>query len=646
MCGVAGIIHSSREHPVDEAVLDRMTDILKHRGPDDRGTQIWGNIGFGHRRLSIIDLETGRQPMCNADGTLWITYNGELYNYVELRQDLTGSGFQFRTHSDTEVILNLYARHGLEMFQHMNGMFAFALLDTARGRILLARDRFGEKPLYYLKDSGRFAFASEIKALLTLPGVKPEADPGALHEYLTFQYCLHDRTLFEGIRRLKPATYLLLDGAGGILQEKEYWSLGFEEDHSRSEESYLEELRSLLEDSVKIRLRSDVPVGTYLSGGIDSSLVATLARNLQGRGLPAFTGYFEDGDRYSELKYAKAVAEGNGSPHHVICPSPQDFEVNFRRIIHHMDEPAAGPGSFPQLMVSELAVKQVKVVLGGQGGDEIFGGYARYLILYLEECIRGSIFETQDSKRHIVTLDHVPKRLAMLRQYVPMLKDFWSGGLFEPVERRYYSLISRAPAPEKYFATDFLRSLNEDDLYQAFERQFNDILHKVPSGGSALLNRMTAYDARTMLQSLLHVEDRMSMAVSLESRLPLLDHRITELMFRMPPRFKYRDGQAKSALLSAVGDLLPDLVRNRKDKMGFPVPFVEWARGPLRSWVHEILLGRAARERGIYRPDGIQSLLQSERPFGRELWGLLSLETWFQTFVDGFPRGAGPIPTA
>ncbi|MBN1886749.1 MAG: asparagine synthase (glutamine-hydrolyzing) [Thermoflexales bacterium] len=637
MCGICGIVLKDRKRPVDVAVLERMTDVLRHRGPDDRGTQIWANVAFGHRRLSIIDLQAGHQPMSNAEGTLWVTFNGELYNYIELRATLIQQGFRLRTYSDTEVLINLYACYGLDMFRHMNGMFAFALYDLAQRCILLGRDRFGEKPLYYYRDAEQFLFASEIKSILQAPGVRAEPDMGAVHEYLTFQYCLNHRTLFKDIHKLEPASYLVLDDAGEIAESAEYWSLGFEEDHSRGEEYYVDELRFLLEDAVKIRLRSDVPVGTYLSGGVDSSMVGSLSAKLMGRGLPAFTGYFAEGEQFSELKYAQAVAAYNGSPHHVICPTAADFAASLRKIVYHMDEPAAGPGAFPQLMVSDLAAQHVKVVLGGQGGDEIFGGYARYLIMYLEESIKGSIFETQDPQRHIVTLGHVLPNLSMLQQYVPMLKQFWSRGLFEPVERRYYALVARIPALENYFAAEFLGTRDEEVIFNTFETQFNDILHRVFSGGSALFNRMTAYDARTMLQSLLHVEDRMSMAVSLESRLPLLDHRLAELMFRVPPLFKYRDGKSKALLLAAARPFLPESVLNRKDKMGFPVPFVEWTRGPLKEFVSDILLGQAARQRGIYRLEGVAQLLQSEQAFGRALWGLLCLELWFQVFIDRLP---------
>jgi asparagine synthase (glutamine-hydrolysing) len=516
------------------------------------------------------------------------------------------------------------------MFEHMNGMFAFALWDRAAGRVLLARDRLGEKPLYYARAGGAFYFASEIKALLTVPGIRAEMEPDALHEYLTFQYCLDRRTLFKGVERLRPASYLLLRDTGEALESREYWHLGLEEDHAATEEYYIDELRFLLEDAVKIRLRSDVAVGTYLSGGLDSSTVSCVAAKLMGHGLPAFTAYFGEGDAFSELPHARAVAQHNRSPHHLVCPTADDFAASLRKMIYHMDEPAAGPGLFPQYLVSALATQHVKVVLGGQGGDEVFAGYARYLMLYLEESIKGSIFQSQDPARHIVTLGRVLPNLTLLESYVPLLKDFWRRGLFDPIEDRYYSLVSRFGAIEPCLSPEILAGRSEQGLRDAFATQFG-----ATSGATALVNRMTAYDIRTGLQALLQVEDRMSMAASLESRLPLLDHRIVALAFRMPPLYKYRDGKSKAALQTAVKTLLPPSVLARRDKMGLPVPFVEWCRGPLRGFTEDLLLGPRALSRGLLRPEGIRALIASERPFGRALWGLVCLETWMRVFLDG-----------
>ena len=630
MCGIAGIIYKNRAHSVEPERLDAMTDILAHRGPDGRGTKIWRNIGLGHRRLAIIDADAGHQPMEYANGTLAITYNGEIYNYVELRSELLQKGYRFRTHTDTEVLLALYECYGEKMFAHLNGMFAFAIHDIQRDRVLLGRDRFGEKPLYFYEDKEKILFASEIKSILTYPRIPQEVSRKALHEYLTFQYCLGDRTLFKGIHKILPSHYALISGAGDIQRLTEYWHLGFEEDYSRNEEYYVDELRFLVEDAVKIRLRSDVPVGAYVSGGIDSGVVATLGSKLSGYGLPSFTGYFSEGPDYSELRYAEAIVRQNQSKHFTVCPTAENFPSAMKKISWHMDEPAAGPGVFPQYMVSKLASEHVKVVLGGQGGDEMFGGYARYLIIYLEEAIKGSIFGTQDSKKHIVTLDKVLPNLSMLQQYVPMLKQFWSRGLFDPVEKRYFKLVSRNPNLSSYYTREFLKDRNEAEIFESFKQQFNYILTKVSSGGSSLFNRMTSYDLQMFIQSLLHVEDRMSMACSIESRLPLLDHRLAELLFRMPPLYKFRDGKCKAILLASMKNILPKCIIERKDKMGFPVPFDEWRKKSLAPYLRESLLSLTCEKRGIYLKNGVEQLLSKDELFGRELWGILSLELWFQ----------------
>src|SRR4051794_16438922 len=487
MCGIVGIVHKDRSHGVEQPLLDAMTDVLAHRGPDGRGTKTWGNLGFGHRRLSIIDREGAAQPM-RRDLT-WITYNGELYNHVELRRELGGT---CRTASDTEVLLALYERHGLGMFEHMNGMFAFALYDRPRRQLLLARDRFGEKPLYIYEDDEVFLFASEIKALLAHPSVKAEADPQGLDEYRSFQHTLGTRTLYRGIRKLEAASYLVLSDVGATVEEGSYWSLPTEHEESRPDD--LERLAELVEDAVRLRLRADTPVGAYLSGGLDSSLVASLAG-----GIPVFSGAFAGGEVYSELPSAAAVAQQTGGEPHVVQPTAEQFAAQPHDIVWPLDEPVAGPGAFGQYNVSRLAARHVRVALGGQGGDEIFGGYARHMLM-----AGGS----------------VPAR-------------------YEELERKAYgAMIGRGE-----------RAVTLPAAYTA--------------GGPTALARATAWDARTQLQALLHVEDRMSMAHGLESRMPLLDHRIAELVFSRPDSFRHMDGRPKGALLAIGEGILPRAVLDR-----------------------------------------------------------------------------------
>ena len=615
MCGLAGIVMKDRSRLADVRALESMIEALRHRGPDDVGIEVRGNVALANPRLSIIDLEGGRQPMKSADGNVCVTFNGALYNYVELRRELARSGCRFRTKSDTEVLVHLYGQLGLAMFERLNGMFAFALHDARERRLILVRDRFGEKPLYVYEDAERLVFASEIKAILTLPGVRTEPEPVALHEYVTFQYCHGDRTLFRGIRRLPPAEYLVLDDAGRRIVQRPYWRLPVGE-HDTVEL----DLRALLQEAVDIRLRSDVPVGSYLSGGVDSAVVTALARIRRGSALPAFTGHFAEAG-YSELPFAELVAAELGIPLHATQPRPEDLAESLPRILYHLDEPAAGPGVFAQLAVAELAAQHVKVVLGGQGGDEAFGGYARYLVA----CLAGA-----------ASSDGLGAGVPELEPYAPLLDRIRAREPLRDPARRYFTLIDRGGDVRSYLAADFLAERDEEALYGRFEQAFGSAC---ADGGSGMpfLTRMMAYDVRVTLQSLLHVEDRMSMAVSLEARQPLLDHRVVELAFRLPANSTYRDGGPKAALIAAARDLVPAPVLDRTDKMGFPVPFVEWAKGPLRGWIRENLLDRRALGRGIWDARGLERLLRDERRYGRALWGLLCLELWFRTFVDDTP---------
>jgi asparagine synthase (glutamine-hydrolysing) len=615
--------------PAERELVHAMMDALAHRGPDDRGSYFDGPVGLGHRRLSIIDVDGGRQPMTNEDGTLWIVFNGEIYNYVELRRELTRH-HEFRTQSDTEVILHLYEELGERCVERLNGMFAFAIWDSRQKRLFAARDRLGVKPFYWHMDGESFSFASEPKALLAAGRVGASADAQGLEEYLTFQFCLGDRTLFRGVQRLEPAHYLTFrpfqDTAPALVR---YWDFNYEIDAHHTEEFFAEELLALLEDSIRLQLRSDVPVGAHLSGGLDSSAIASLASRAYGGQFHTFTGAFREGPQYDETRYARAVAQRIGAAHHEVWPSAQEFVDTMPWLIYMMDEPAAGPGLFPQYMVSKLARAHVKVVLGGQGGDELFGGYARYLVAYLEQCLKGAIFGTQDDGKYVVTWDSIAPNLALLQQYRPMLQNFWRDGLFDDMDRRYFRLVSRIEDAETLLSDDAWGPSSGGRMLSTFQETFNNPAHK------SYFNRMTGFDLKTMLPALLQVEDRTSMSVSLESRVPLLDHRIADLVTRMPPTARFKGGDTKRVFRESVRHLLPSAVLERKDKMGFPVPLAEWFRGPVRDFVGDILLSDRARQRGVYRMAGVERLVAGEAKFGRQLWGLLSLELWYRAFVDG-----------
>jgi asparagine synthase (glutamine-hydrolysing) len=630
MCGICGIVGPQVSLPESQDIVGQMMDILAHRGPDGQGMVAEENFIFGHRRLAIIDIQYGAQPMQSDDGRISLVHNGEIYNYLELRQELTRKGATFKTFSDTEVLLRMYEFYGIDCIPKLNGMFAFALYDSHQNLFVAARDHFGIKPFYYvqLPDSS-IIFASEIKAILQHPDVSAELAQDALNEYLTFQFCLGEKTLFKNIKKLKPAHHLQKKAENSQIDIGRYWSLSYEIDMHHTDKYFVDKMLLLLQDSVRSQLRSDVPLGGYLSGGLDSSSVITLSSIQYGNEFKCFTGKFAEGPAYDESRYARLVAQENNCRYYEVVPTAQDFIQLMPRLIYHMDEPAAGPGMFPQYLVSKLAKEHVKVVLGGQGGDEILGGYARYLVAYLEQCIKGSIFETQEEGQHIVTLASIVPNLPLLRQYAPLLRSFWKDGLFDPMDARYFRLVDRSQGLANLLHPDILMNYNRAAIFEEFQTIFNHPQTK------AYFNKMTHFDHQTLLPALLHVEDRVSMAVSLESRVPLLDPRIGELVAGMPPNMKFNGGQTKFILKNAMRSLLPKPILERKDKMGFPVPLKEWLNGPLKDFVSDIFLSKTCRQRGIFNSKGLRELIEVEGQYGRQIWGALCLELWHRIFIDG-----------
>jgi asparagine synthase (glutamine-hydrolysing) len=629
MCGIAGFV--AREAPArGEAALGMMMDAQRHRGPDGEGRWFSADrrVALGHLRLSIIDLATGAQPMRSAAGNV-ITYNGEIYNYLELRKELGAE--RFRTASDTEVILLAYEKWGERCVEKLRGMFAFALWDGKRGRLFVARDRFGIKPLYYAVRDGAFYFASEIKALLPVLG-GAAADRDALHDYFCFQFCLGAKTLFSGVRQVQAAHCGYVDAAGR-LEEKRYWQVHYDLDWQHDERHFVEGVRERLFDSVRVHLRADVEVAAYLSGGIDSSLVAAAARdNRAGERFQVFNGRFAGfDDAFDESRYARGLAQERGMRLHEIDIGEEDFVRHIGDVIWHLDQPVAGPGSFPQYMVSRrVRQENVKVVLGGQGGDEIFGGYARYLIAYWEQCIKGALDGTMDSGNFVVTYQSIIPNLVTLRGYKPLIQEFWSEGIFEERDRRYFRLINRS--------NTFGDVLNQD-LFQgsgSYE-EFREIYWGRNVGKESYFDSMTHFDFKTLLPALLQVEDRMSMAHGIESRVPLLDHALVELAATIPANIKFQGGELKRLLRVAFADKLPKAIVERKDKMGFPVPLQPWLRrdGKVREFVMDLFRSQRARTRFYFaRPFDVERLLEREGVFGRNLWAFLSLELWQQRFFD------------
>lgn len=626
MCGLVGIIQLDGRAP-ERAVLERMAAKIRHRGPDDAGVFLSGPVGLAHQRLSIIDLTSGHQPM--SAGNVTAVFNGEIYNYIELREELKRAGHEFRTTSDTEVLLRLYLQHGVEFVKRLNGMFAFVLYDEGQQRILAARDHFGIKPLYVHRTATHMLFASEIKALLAHPQVQAAVDPCGLNDYLTLQYTLEDSTLFRGIRKLRPAHIEVTDLRSGDCTANRYWRPRFETGSPlASEAECVEELRALLASTVRWQMRSDVPVGAYLSGGLDSSTVTALAARETATPLKTFTGAFQEGREYDETEHARAVAQAAGAEMFFVYPTEQDFIDLMPKLVYHMDEPAAGPGLFPQFMVSRLAAQHVKVCLGGQGGDEIFGGYARYVVAYFEQAVKAAIYESDEEGGLAVSLAAMAPNLPYIKQYVPLLRRFLQQGFLDAPDRRYFSLMDRSEGTLDAYTADFRAQYDREAVFARFQAVFNEA--DTPS----YYNRMLNYDMMTGLPSLLHVEDRVSMAVSLESRVPLLDPRIVDFIARVAPGIKFRGGEMKYLFKQTIAGLLPPTVLERRDKMGFPVPLQLWARGRARDFFHDVLLSQRARQRGLFDVAAIERLINQESAFSRVLWGLLQIELWHRQFID------------
>lgn len=630
MCGIAAMVSFTLSHDKIRHNGLKMLEVINHRGPDGYGewSSEHGRVWLGHRRLSIIDPEGGKQPLSNEDGSVWVSFNGCIYNYLEIAQNLRSKGHKFKTNSDTEVIVHAYEEYGEECVNYFIGMFSFVIWDDKKNVLFCARDRLGVKPFYYYYDNSNLIIASEIKALLATDLITRAADSRSLQDYLTYQTVLGEKTLFQNVNKLLPGHSLRLDLNNNQININKYWDVTFDVDFEHDEAYFVNKLQRLLDDSVKIRLRSDVALGAHLSGGLDSSAVVSLASmfNSSGDSLKTFTGAFDAGDRFDETQYAKMVADQAKSQYYEVYPSETDFIEQLSRIVYFMDEPSAGPGVFPQFMLSKLASQHVKVVLGGQGGDEIFAGYTRYLVGYLEECLKGAIEETSTSRQYAATLASITPNLSSLKQYVPMLKYFLADGLFEPQENRYFRLMDR---------TGDSKQIYQDDLFKVNHRALEDF-SQIFNGSNAasFLNKMLYFDLKVHLPALLHVEDRTSMAWGLESRVPLLDHRIVEFMATVPPVIKFKGGEPKYLFKQAIKQLLPKQVLDRKDKMGFPVPLHLWYKSKLSSYVKEVLLDQKAKERGIFDMVQLEKTIDNEKEFGRATWGALCLELWFKEFID------------
>jgi asparagine synthase (glutamine-hydrolysing) len=629
MCGICGIFHCKDGQGADEAALLAMNGQITHRGPDDAGTLVSGGVGLAMRRLSIIDLKTGHQPLSNEDGSIWIVFNGEIYNHAELRPTLIGRGHAYRTHSDTESIVHLYEEYGLDCPRHLRGMFAFAIWDKPRRKLFIARDRLGIKPLYYRLHDGVFIFGSEIKALLAYPGVRAEFNPDVLAEYLAFGYMSSEETLFSGIRKL-PAGHTLELTETGELTIRRYWELSVADDREpRPKAYYIRRYRELLEDAVSSHLMSDVPLGVFLSGGLDSSAVAALTAKSRREPIQTFAvGYAEQA--YSELPYAKIVSEHIGSQHREVRIGRRQFFETLPDVIWHEDEPICWPSSVALYHLAKLSRQYVTVVLTGEGSDETLAGYTRYLWTVWNsrmDAVYRSV--TPSALRTLVRNQIQSDKLgATLRRklehtFLGRDGDSWSSFYFD----NFYSAFSAAEQAQ------LLTSKFQNQTESAYT---NSMMYWNRSSGT-LLKRLLYTDINTYLVELLMKQDQMSMAASIESRVPFLDHPLVEFAAGIPSSYAGKGLEGKSILKSAVEDLLPHSIIYRK-KMGFPTPWSGWLVGEQLQELEALMLEPRSMQRDLFRPDAIRRLFAEHRTRTRDnsnrIWRLLNLELWFRIFVD------------
>jgi asparagine synthase (glutamine-hydrolysing) len=624
MCGICGIYNFGSFNPVNQALIRVMCSTMVHRGPDEEGLWIDGNIGLGHRRLSIIDLSTGQQPMSNEDGTIWIVFNGEIYNYRDINIYLKEKGHNFRTRCDTETIIHLYEEKGEDFLKELRGMFAIALWDARNKKMILARDRLGKKPLYYFLDKDRIIFASELKAILCDQTVQKEIDPTGLSDYLSFLYVPAPKTIFKKIKKLEPASYMVISKEG--IRIGRYWNLSCKSDSSKSLSAYISELKEHFIDCVESRIESDVPLGAFLSGGIDSSAVVIAMSKLLN--IPVNTtsiGFRESG--FNELPYAQIVAEIAKTNHHEYILKP-DFIEYLPDIIWHLDEPFADSSALPTYLLCKMTKQNVTVALSGDGGDENFAGYSRYISAFLENHFR-----------------HISPWLSrvLIKPFLKILPEYLRG---------YNFLENLTISPEQAMANTFFyfdkdlkkrifseplkRELGDYSSFSFIEQYFRDC------DSDDLITRLEYVDVRTYLpEDILMKVDKMSMAHSLEVRAPFLDHKMVEFVFSIPSQYKLNSNGGKYILKKMLSEWLPSEILYRK-KSGFAVPIDFWFRGKLKNLMENVLFEKRTLERGYFNPDCIKWLWEryQKHPFyqidlSHHLWALFVFELWNRIYMDG-----------
>lgn len=634
MCGINGIIYSSRSgRAVDAETLIRMRDVVRHRGPDEGGIFVEGNIGLGHRRLSIVDVKSGHQPMFNADNTCVIAFNGEIYNHADYRAELESKGYRYKTRCDTETILHLYEEFGARCVHKLRGMFAFAIWDKNKREVFIARDRLGVKPLYYLlDDDGNLFFGSEIKSLLEAKATRPELNYSALPDQLANHGTSYDETLFKGVKRLLPGHFLLWKD--GNVEIEQYWDVSFAPKYSdRSDADLVEEWSDLFTESVRLRLMADVPLGMFLSGGIDSSAICAVMSGMVDDPIKTFSVGFKEADA-NEFAYARSVSKAFATDHHEIIVSPQQFFEALPDLVWHEDEPLGFIASVPLYFVSKLAQKHVKVVLTGEGSDEILAGYGRYskalqLLSFGEryESITPS-FVRSAVKSGVLSLPASLNR-KLGRTFLSRRAD---------IEDLYFDNFAVFPKAlqHKLLSPDSKSRISERNPY-LYQNQW-----VADTDAKGLLDKLLYADAKTYLHELLMKQDQMSMAASIESRVPFLDHKLVEFTAKLPERLKLRGNTTKWILREAMKSVLPHEILSRP-KMGFPVPVGKWLRNEFRHVIDEYVLSERTMNRGIFDKKFLREIVGKHltgENHDERLWFLVNFEIWQRRFFDGDDRYA------
>jgi asparagine synthase (glutamine-hydrolysing) len=636
MCGICGIVNLGGDRTFSRDELRRMANVIRHRGPDDQGELRSGPVGFGFQRLSIVDLGGGHQPMSNEDGTVWIVFNGEIYNHSQLRKDLEKRGHRYATTSDTETIVHLYEEYGERCLEHLRGMFGFAIWDIPGKKLFCARDRLGIKPFYYAMMPGAFAFASEIKSLLEIPELRPAMHRPAIPEFLAFGYLSSDETLFSGVRKLMPGHRLVLDLSMNDpqLQIVQYWDLEMQRAESpRSEAEQVAQFRELFEETVRMHLMSDVPLGVFLSGGLDSSSIAAVMASLRKDRIQTFSvGYAEH--EYSELPYARMVAKHIGADYNEIILGPDEFFCSLPKLIWHEDEPLVWPSSVALHFVSKLASEKVKVVLTGEGGDEILAGYLKYRVM-MWNLQGGPVYRKlvpaslQSQVRRLLASDALPDVISRKLRHSFLYHP-------EAFEQLYFdNFYSVFPQVQQ---ADLLTPRAAEE-FQGSSAYGNSMRFLLPEKkGRTALDRLLYLDIKTYLVELLMKQDQMSMSTSLESRVPFLDHKLVEFAMGISNNQKIRYMSGKHILKKAMIGLLPNEVIYR-NKKGFPTPIRPWLRTILFDRVSKILTDARLRDRGLFRAEYVEKLLKEHRrgssPATEGVWRLLNFELWCRIFLDG-----------